>query len=109
MTYTSKTDLTILIKAYREDGDIAAAQEILTRFEGLTNKYYRLLTTGEYDPTNDDICRFLTMLGKSNLARTADVLALRLKRFEPQDIRQECVLALLEAAMYCSFISGGYK
>lgn len=97
-----------LILRYRS-GDSEASEELLIKFEPLLSKYFKLLRTGRYNARDPEIRKFLGMCGKTDIDRTASLLAWRLRRLEREDISQECSVALLETALKYLNISGAYK
>lgn len=97
-TTTTSDFLNNLVFAYR-DGLPGSAEALIEAFEPLLKKYSALLLDGDWDHIDKDIAKLLKMLSTGDLDSAADRLSMSIRRqFEPEDIRQELVLALLSTA-----------
>lgn len=98
-----------LVLAYRE-GLPNSAEALIEAFEPIISKYQALLLADHWNTADKDLQLFLKMLGGPNPQRTATNLYNSLARaVEPEDIRQELVLAVLETANKYLNIASTYR
>jgi DNA-directed RNA polymerase specialized sigma24 family protein len=107
-TYHTTEELNDIVTRYRE-GDAIASQELIEAFAPITDKYVRLCTLGIWDKHDKDIRHFLSMLGGDDLQTTVEELVILLKAYDPEDINQEAVLALLTTARKYTAIASNFK
>ena len=107
-TRLSSKEIDSLIEAYRS-GDLVAADKLLQCFRPLIGKYLKLFFYGDYDPSDQDITKFLEACGKKDIARTAEIVRYRLRRYEAEELIDITQLALLETAKNYNNISSSYK
>lgn len=97
-----------LIDRYRA-GDPSAAEELLARFDRYLQKWVRLFLYASWDPKDQELRHFLSMLGSVDLNQTAQILSRQLKAYEKEDIEQEVRVALLDCAMRRHSIRRQYR
>lgn len=101
--------LNTLVDNYRHGGP-GSAEALLEAFEPIRGKYYKLLTTGIFEPKDRDVAHFLKMLGNGDPHATARSLAHAVEvTLGYEDLSQELTLCILETAQRYSNISANYK
>lgn len=86
-----------LIQEYR-DGDTAAAEILLQRFQPYLTKWRRLLIYNRWDSRDQEVRHFLYLLGGATIETTLQVMDIRLQAYEKEDLQQECAITLLDSA-----------
>lgn len=100
--------ISLLVERYRA-GIQSAGDELLIRFHPYLTKWLRLLIHGRWDGRDGEVRHFLEMLGCLDIRVTAQILATRLRCYEPADLEQEVRVALLETALKCRSIRKQYR
>lgn len=106
---TTSDFLNDLVLAYREMVPDSAGA-LIEAFEPLLDKYFRLLYDGIWDIKDRDVVSFLKMMGRWDPESIASSLRNSCRRlYEPEDIRQELIQALLVTANQYTNISRNFK
>ncbi len=108
MDKLSNKDINTLVAEYRT-GDVSAAEKLLEGFHNLVGKYLNLFFHGRYSPGDQDIVRFLSMCGKVDIGRTADIIRSRLRKYDAEELIGIARVALLDTAKRYDNISNSYK
>jgi hypothetical protein len=104
----SSKEINELVESYRA-GDIIAAEQLLECFKPLIGKYLNVLFHGKYNQNDVSICKFLELCGKIDIARTAEIIKVKLRRYEASELINISKIALLSTAKYYDNITNSYK
>jgi DNA-binding NarL/FixJ family response regulator len=95
--------LTGLVDRYRQDcafpSPSRAAAVLLERFQPYLQKWIRLLASGKWDHKDKEIRHFLQMMGSMDIEKTVQIVYLKMKVYEREDIEQEVSVVFLETAL----------
>jgi hypothetical protein len=97
-----------LIDLY-QTGDVAAGEELLSRFEQYLQKWVKVIHLGRWDRKDREVRHFLHMLGSVDLDQTAQIIARRMKAYEKADIEQEVKVTLLDTVLRYGEIREHYR
>lgn len=104
----STKEINRLIQEYRL-GDIKAAEDLLTCFKPLIGKFLKVFFSGVFNPSDKDITDFLHACGKIDVHRTAEIMKLRLRKYDAEELINIAKIALLDTAKHYDNISASYK
>lgn len=95
--------LTGLVELYRNEAcgsnPSTTAIVLLDRFQPYLQKWMKLLIFGRWDRKDKEIRHFLQMMGSMDIEKTCQIISLRLKAYDREDIEQELRLVFLQTAL----------